>query len=121
VRATNSIDFCDNNSASEDFVTYNWVVGVDQLGNSGLNDVRLFPNPANRQAPVTLEIDVTQHLEANITITNALGQRVMPRQQLVLVQGTNTQQLDLSMLATGMYFVTVETGDGRTTRKIMLD
>lgn len=121
VRATNSIDFCDNNAASADFVTYDWEVGVDQLGDSGLNDMRLFPNPANRQAPVALELDVTQHIEATISITNSLGQRVMPRQQLVLVQGTNVEQLDLSMLATGMYFVTVETSEGRTTRKLMLD
>lgn len=122
VRATNNISFCDNfTSPATNFTTGNWAVGIDQIGNAGLASSKVFPNPASREGSVAIEMNVTENIEASISIVNAIGQAVMPRQNILLVQGANIETIDLSMLAAGLYFVNIETTQGRTTHKLRVD
>jgi hypothetical protein len=122
VRANNSIDFCPNlSSAPMQFRTFDWAVGVDQLANTGITSSKVYPNPASRQGSVSIEMNVAQNTQATISISNSIGQTLMNRQTVQLVQGTNIETLDLSMLAAGLYFVNIETTQGRTTHKLRVD
>jgi hypothetical protein len=122
VQATNAIDFCPNfTSAPTQFRTFGWAVGIDQLANTGIASSKVYPNPASRNGSVSIEMNAIQNTEATISISNSIGQTLMARQTVQLIQGTNIETLDLSMLAAGLYFVNIETTQGRTTHKLRVD
>ncbi len=119
VRATNAVDFCGfNASPFENFETFNWISSVNSTSN--IQSSRVFPNPTGSNKQVSLEVSVANNTEANVSIQNALGQQVMGKQNLVLVQGSNIQTMDLSMFKAGIYFVNIETSAGNVTHKVIL-
>ena len=57
--------------------------------------------------------------EAELTVTSTSGQAL--RQLPLKVQGnTINEQLDLSQLPTGMYFLQLKAGDSIQTKKVMI-
>lgn len=78
----------------------------------GLNSISLinwsvYPNPFNGNLVVKSENAGTLY------ITNAMGE------QLHSEQLTETNQLDLNALPSGIYYVTIETAQGKNTQKIV--
>lgn len=66
--------------------------------------LNVFPNPTNTLINVTLDTDKP----ADVRILNANGQEVA----IAKSTGKNTYQADMSNLAAGIYFVTVQAADG---------
>jgi Secretion system C-terminal sorting domain len=119
VRATNAVDFCANNvTPSERFNSFDWVLSLNTVSN--IQSSRVFPNPSGSDKQVSLEINVGNNTEATVSIQNALGQQVMGKQNLSLVQGSNIQTMDFSMLQAGVYFINVETAKGNISHKVLL-
>lgn len=67
---------------------------------------KLYPNPASTQMTLDLSYDM-RWLGKNIQVINLQGQTIM-----TLTITSKTQQIDISRLTSGMYFLTAQKGDG---------
>ncbi|MFA6059302.1 MAG: T9SS type A sorting domain-containing protein [Taibaiella sp.] len=75
---------------------------VVRLSLSGKNAVALYPNPANMEA--TLSISLAKADQLQVRILDNIG-RTVQQQQVFISSGTTTMNLDLSKLASGVYYV----------------
>ncbi len=87
-------------SAPTNEVCFNFFVGVE---NASVDGIKVYPNPATDQITVEAIANVR-----NITLINYLGQPVMNMD----VNGQSSQQLNVSNLESGIYFVRFTTADG---------
>ncbi|MCP4439769.1 MAG: T9SS type A sorting domain-containing protein [Aureispira sp.] len=119
----NARDFCIDDSShvksdTLDFtVLESWAVGIDQH-NSEIVGSKVYPNPSNSNA--ILEIETKTLGQAHVSMTNALGQRVLSRQAIPLHPGFNTEIIDVSNMPSGLYFIDIETNEKRITHKLMV-
>lgn len=89
-----------------------------QLGTASRNEeniitvapdkISVAPNPV--AAVATLSFKAARQDNATITVTNQEG-AVVINQRVAVVAGTNNKQLDVTRLASGTYFVKIQTGD----------
>jgi len=101
---------CNGSKSINSATTYNFygmfdtqTIGIKELENSSLS---VYPNPTTGQIQV-----VGNNIE-QIEIYNLSG---------VLIQSTNSKEVDLSQEAKGIYFVKLITKEGTTTEKIILE
>lgn len=79
----------------------------------------LFPNPA-ADGNVNIAFELSQPSDAEIEITNSLGQLVFQRTFSNLQAGTHQQNLQVSNLTDGIYLVRLETVFGVSERKMVI-
>jgi hypothetical protein len=91
--------------------------GIAETGADGLT-AGVFPNPTSGAATVRIGSPVSG--EANISVTNLLGQVVFTK-AADLKSGTNEITLDLSSVPAGIYNVTVECGDSSISKKLTIN
>ncbi|MBO0932802.1 T9SS type A sorting domain-containing protein [Fibrella aquatilis] len=78
----------------------------------------VYPNPASGSMRVMAELSQPA-TEATLTLTSPTGQAL--RQVSVPVSGQKlTEQLDVSQLPAGLYFLQLTAGDARQTKKVMV-
>ena len=84
---------------------------VDELGISDFETLKIvaYPNPANNILNIQAEAPIS-----SITITNVLGQQLFSSKAK-----TNNEQLDISCLAAGNYFVKVIVGQERKILRVV--
>ena len=89
-------------------------INVSTIDN--VNNLSMFPKPANDQVFVDLDLSIATKVQINII--NALGQLVSS-QALGTIQ---TQRVELSIkdLPNGMYFVRFQIGEDQVTRKLVV-
>lgn len=93
----------------------NCALSVDDIV---LNDlVTLYPNPASNQLFVRLENPLVESI--GVTITNNLGQTLGAWDERIFGNGTEAS-LDVSRFATGLYFVTINSGSQSITKKLLV-
>ncbi|HHZ65650.1 MAG TPA: T9SS type A sorting domain-containing protein [Flavobacteriales bacterium] len=92
-------------------------VGLDDLGNP-ISDIRIYPNPSNGN--FYIEVKVNKVIDIRIQVTNILGEIVLEGHNKN-ISSTNKFQIDLIDEANGIYFVTVETGDYKVNRKLIVN
>lgn len=78
-------------------------------------DYTLYPNPVRDLA--TLELTSERPMELVYDILDSRGRKVQVGQQ-IWIQGTHTQSLDLSSLASGYYLLRLSTTDRQTIHNI---
>ena len=83
-------------------------VAINEIGYAPLT-MNIFPNPASKQATVNFEG------KGNITVYNMLGQTVYHVENV-----ENTKVIPLNNMATGVYFVTVRSGNATVTQKLIV-
>jgi uncharacterized delta-60 repeat protein len=76
--------------------------------NNAIAGLSVYPNPAKEKVIISLNLD------AKYSLVSMVGQEV---QKGELVNGDNT--LDVSKLSKGMYFLNIESGNAKTTEKII--
>lgn len=83
------------------------------------NDVTIsvFPNPSNGE--FTLELNSAKNVVADLSITNNLGMKVYVEKD-VAVNGKTSKNLNLSSLGSGIYLLTLQNGELKITRKILI-
>lgn len=87
-------------------------VGIDDFNFD--NAISLYPNPAHDQ--VYIESINQAHSIEKVVITNSLGQRIAE-----MNTDSNTHvTLNVSAYKTGIYFVTIHTGEFSTTKKLII-
>jgi len=77
-----------------------------------------YPNPFN--PATTVAYDIPEHASVRITLYNTLGQRVATLVDRDLEAGAYTTTVDMSRLASGVYFYRIEAGTFSKVRKMML-
>ena len=81
---------------------------INEVGYTPLT-MKLFPNPAEGKVNVNFEG------KGNITVSNMLGQTVYHVENV-----ENQKEISLSSMATGVYFVTVRSGNATATQKLIV-
>jgi len=74
-------------------------------------DISLFPNPASKHITVDINSELPSQ-NANLVITDVLGRSLKTVKNKMINQGENSYKLNIRSLATGTYFLTVESKDG---------
>lgn len=94
-------------------------VGFDKTESVKTNSFTTFPNPAKNQVNISLEV-VHNSEQAEMYISNILGKRVKEVYNGALKQNGYNFTVDLSELSSGVYFVTLQTENGRKTKKLVV-
>jgi PKD repeat protein len=90
-------------------------VGVEEV--SALNSLTLYPNPANEQA--NLVVDLNSASEVNVVIFNMAGQVLVSEKQ-EMSAGTQTLNFETASWSSGIYFIHVQTGSANHTLKLVI-
>ena len=86
--------------------------------NPGFEVSNNYPNPAVQFTRVTVRLDKAANVI--ITITSITNQTLQYRDIELMDPGNNQILLDLSGLAAGVYFYSVQAGDQKVTRKMVI-
>lgn len=86
--------------------------GINHLSDN-VNDLQLFPNPANNDTELKFELNTMRTL--SVKIYNLLGQSVYELPKQTFWEGTHSIQLNTSYMESGMYIV--ELSDGSSSMK----
>jgi hypothetical protein len=78
---------------------------------NGINHLLLYPNPAS----TVLNIQNPESVKTKIQLYNMPGELIGSYEMQ-----SATMQLDISRLASGMYFLVAETAQGRTVSKVQI-
>jgi hypothetical protein len=84
--------------------------------NSNIQNVDAYPNPTN--ADITIKFNLKETANANVTITNAVGQIVAT--QNVGNVTTGNAVFSTEKMANGVYFYTVEANGQRSTQRFVV-
>jgi len=88
--------------------SYEFSNEVFVASNCELNQgISIFPNPVAHFNPIMTVKFLAETKKVNLVISNPLGQ-VQKRLQLEVEKGVNTIQLNVSDLATGAYYISIE-------------
>ena len=79
------------------------------------NDITLFPNPASDVLSVNIEVSNANN--ANITVIDAVGKTVLNASNNELNEGGNQIPLDIAALKSGIYFVKMNVGNQQITKR----
>ncbi len=93
------------------------VSGLNDLVDHSIYDVSIFPNPNNGKFKVNFTTDETQDIR--FVISSVVGQTISDR-KMENFSGNFNEEIDLSELSKGVYFVTIETKNGRHNSKVVV-
>jgi hypothetical protein len=102
---------------SRSFKTSN--ISLSTLEIEGLNAWQLSPNPVNGEI-ANLSINAEESFEAAVRVTDASGRTISIQQNVAFPQGDSNFELHTEGLANGLYFVSLESGNGRNVRKMSI-
>lgn len=89
-------------------------VSIKEL--SGIEEISIFPNPTNDNVNIQFKTDDFSNVE--IKLLNTLGQCLWSETPKLL-DGNYKTQLSLKGYSKGVYLLTISTGNGSTTRKLI--
>jgi len=122
VQALTRYDACpngQNTSSSNTFRTSDWTVDNSTI-QSPIEYSSVFPNPTKANKEVFIEISVGLPTEAQISVSNSLGQNVLSTQTSNLQVGKNIEQINIETLSAGMYIISIETATERISHKLVV-
>ena len=91
-------------------------VGIAEVSNI-INEIEIYPNPTDSQA--TLEFSHSKASDVVITVTNLLGKNVSTTTLNNVPSGNNSLSLNCTSYHSGVYYVTIESGGSKTTKKFI--
>lgn len=104
-----------NNLYIDDINVYNSTsVSIETPVNA--NTVVMYPNPANNQ--FNLDIELAENANVSYSILNNLGQKVIEASLGNLNAGSQTQKINISDLAQGIYLVQININGSIITKKL---
>jgi len=111
-----------NAGAATLFATQTWVITLIRGGllstteNIFDNQITIYPNPATNQ--VSIDLGNIASNKVNISLINQFGQEVIRVNQ----PETANQKVELNTekLSSGIYFINIENGQARTTRRLVI-
>jgi hypothetical protein len=82
-------------------------VGINNAAKEYLKDVQVYPNPTNGANAVAVEYKLTKTANVTIEVVNILGKKVSSVNAGTNEAGTQTQMINVSELANGIYFANI--------------
>lgn len=82
-------------------------VGINSAAKQYLADVQVYPNPSNGASTVTVEYKLTKSANVSIEIVNILGKKISNVNVGKTDIGTQSQAINVSELANGIYFANI--------------
>ena len=82
-------------------------VGINNAAKEYLKDVQVYPNPSNGAETVTVEYKLTKSANVTIEIVNLLGKKISTVNVGKNDAGTQSQSVNVSELANGIYFANI--------------
>lgn len=108
-------DFGDN--IYEQF-TLNYVMPVNEIEDVELGKFIVYPNPVTSDF-ITAEFELPVHSLATIKLTNLIGQELISETYLVSKK-LEKIPLDISAIESGIYFVTIEAGNIKKSKRLVI-
>ncbi|MEZ4886270.1 MAG: proprotein convertase P-domain-containing protein [Chitinophagales bacterium] len=96
--------------------TVNIIVGIDPILTNNL--IRFYPNPTNDL--LYIDFDTSLQMEVTLQVFGVNGQQILQR-ELTTAETTSTAMVDLSNVATGVYFVRLTSNDWTVAKKVVKD
>lgn len=93
------------------------IVNVDEIPE--ISSVRMFPNPA--QTDLRVELNLAERADLRLNLLNALGQVVFQQQLSDSGLGQRVETIDVSQLPSGIYQLQVQVGDRAATYKVVVE
>lgn len=90
---------------------------LSTLDIEGLSAWQISPNPVSGEI-AHLNIVAENGFEASVRVTDAAGRTVSIQHNLSIPQGESSVEIQTAGLANGLYFVSLESGNGRDVRKL---
>ncbi len=107
-----SFPFCRSVSQPKEIIS-----GINDLTDNSVNGLSVYPNPNTGKFNLKFASDETQSI--TIHVQNTVGQ-VISERKLDNFSGDFNEEMDLSDLSKGVYFVTIETTKGRLNTKVVV-
>ena len=82
------------------------------------NTLKVFPNPTS--ATTFVEFELKENTQMDFALINAIGQKVW-NQTKQLNAGLQQEEINVSQLAAGLYFLQMTTEGGQTTQQIIVE
>jgi hypothetical protein len=101
-------------SQAQDTLHVKACVGIEEYSNNATLDI--YPNPTN--GAFTIAISSTADLKANLRLTTIDG-RVVYQDQVFAGAGLYEKQVDISGLAAGIYYLTMQSDNATKTYKVL--
>jgi hypothetical protein len=90
------------------------------IAENNLNDeINIYPNPALDAANIDITLSSNQNVK--IDIHNLVGQNVYNKDFGTLNAGTHNLNVNTSNFNSGIYFFSIQTGDNKITRKVVVE
>lgn len=99
------------------WIGYDITSGMDDTPNTTTAPVALFPNPAGDR--VTLDFSLVTASNVTVTLTSLLGDVVAVPLRSTFGAGRHTVDVDLSTLAAGVFYITVQTSNFTSTSLLL--
>jgi hypothetical protein len=94
------------------------LVGLKEHAPGIFNGLDVYPNPAENEVTISVDLKETENLSAYIY--SAVGQQVSS-ENIKGFAGSNKIKMNIQNLATGIYFVKVKAGNSESTRKLIVE
>lgn len=108
------------NSATNAQIKYDLVTNVPDGGNASVFSLKQnYPNPVNASQTV-IEFNLPQSTQAELSIYNALGQKVSTVFSSQLSEGTHQWNLNVANFKSGIYFYELKAGENRAIMKMVV-
>ncbi len=118
VRPYNEYYTCAQAASPKTFKTSDIATDIKEIGH--LNDWKVIPNPAKRNTGTEIAFNTSESFEAEIRLYNLTGQMVVNIGKMRFQAGNNTLPITTQNLDAGIYFLTLQTQQGRLTEKIII-
>lgn len=96
--------------------------GSTPLSTSSIQDINfeydIYPNPANTQFNIDLNLNKTEPV--SYTITNTFGQSIRSQNAEQLSAGLHKQSININDIPAGLYLLNVQVGERSITHKVMI-
>ncbi|MAY84998.1 MAG: hypothetical protein CMP59_12785 [Flavobacteriales bacterium] len=93
-----------------------FAVGIEDQAEEAKVDFNVYPNPNN--GLFTMKVSSNVATTYTMNVRNMVGQTVMS--EAINVNGNTVKQMDLTSFDKGVYFVTLENGEDRLVRKVVV-
>jgi len=111
---------------SDNRIYYTYVL-KSEIGSEvfGINDnenavsMNIYPNPSNDYTYIDLNLTKTSNV--TVTVTNMVGQQMISKDFGKLASGNRNLAIAVSQLNPGVYFFTIQAGNERITKKIIVE
>jgi hypothetical protein len=112
----------DADAYTDNLIYYLTVAKTDLTGVKEVSDihgVNVYPNPATDHVYVDLSLSNSEKVQ--VSVVNLLGQQVYSNNYGTLNNGAQSLKINTGNLNSGIYFVSIQAGDNKVTRKIVVE